>query len=156
MWRPHTLALLLGSLIFLPLSSAQNNCRGDKSIAGYCTPLTYRDTTDDFEAPPRALSCQDTCAGINADLGDWLVDFSADADGVQHRMLLYPCGFAVARGDGAPRDARLSLANQDILDLYDESLRRFGARHADGRISAEGTMRCGDLVIKWYIEDLSA
>ncbi|KAF2965033.1 hypothetical protein GQX73_g8560 [Xylaria multiplex] len=147
--------MVLSSLIFLPLCHSQNNCYGNKSIAGYCTPLTYTDTTNDFTAPPTTSECQTTCAGINQDSGDWLVDFSIDNGGARHDMLLYPCGFAVARGEDTPRDARFSLANQDILDLYEETLSRFAGLH-DGGVSAEGTMLCGDFEIKWYIQDLSA
>ncbi|KAI0814164.1 hypothetical protein GGR55DRAFT_498150 [Xylaria sp. FL0064] len=88
------------------------------------------------------------------DAGDWLVDFFTDADGARHSMILYHCGFAVSRGQGTPRDAKFSLVNQDILDLYDESLNRFGSLH--NGISAEGTMLCDDLEINWYIQDLNA
>lgn len=147
---------LFSLLILLPTATrAQNNCLGNKSIVGYCTPLTFADTTGQFAAPPTASDCQDTCAGVNGDPGDWLVDFSTDASGAVHPMLLYPCGFAVAAGEGTPKDARFSVANQDILDLYDESLLRFGGSHG-GRISAEGTMMCAGFEIKWFIEDLNA
>ncbi|KAI3321673.1 hypothetical protein HD806DRAFT_524121 [Xylariaceae sp. AK1471] len=134
---------------------AQDSCYGDKSTAGYCTPLTYTDTTKDYKAPPTTSDCFDTCRGINQDAGDWSVDFNDDADGVHHSMILYHCGFAVSQGEGTPRDASFSLANQDILDLYDESINRFGADHG-GQISAEGTMDCGGLNITWYIQDLYA
>ncbi|KAI0415722.1 hypothetical protein F5X98DRAFT_210011 [Xylaria grammica] len=154
MYYPNILIKLLSSLIYLSLCHAQNNCYGNKSIAGYCTPLTYTDTTSDFSAPPTTSDCQAACAGVNEDAGDWLVDFSTDANGANHSILLYPCGFAVARGEDTPSDARFSLANQDILDLYDESLNRFAGSH-DGGVSAEGTMQCGDFEIKWYIQDLS-
>ncbi|KAI0111268.1 hypothetical protein GGR51DRAFT_71690 [Nemania sp. FL0031] len=154
MYHANILAMLLGSLMFLGLSYAQDNCYGNKSIAGYCTPLTYVDTTGNFKAPPTTSDCQDTCFGINGDAGDWLVDFSTDANGAHHNMLLYPCGFAVAPGDGTPHNAKFSLANQDILDLYDESLNRFGKLHG-GKISAQGTMQCGTLQIKWYIQNPS-
>lgn len=162
MWCPRTPSLPFRGLfsLLLPLllsttTQAQNNCLGNKSTAGYCTPLTFTDTTSQFAAPPTTSSCQDTCAGVNGDAGDWLVDFSTDASGAVHPMLLYPCGFAVAAGAGTPKDARFSVANQDILDLYDESLLKFGGAHA-GRISAQGTMMCGDFEIKWFIEDLNA
>ncbi len=155
MYHPNILVILLGNLIFLPLSHEQDNCYGNKSIVGYCTPLTYTDTTDNFSAPPGTSDCEATCAGINQDAGDWLVDFSTDADDALHSMLLYHCGFAVSRGEGTPPDARFSLTNQDILDLYDESLNRFGGSH-DGGLSAAGTMQCGDFEIKWYIQDLYA
>ncbi|KAI0196399.1 hypothetical protein F4808DRAFT_439941 [Astrocystis sublimbata] len=156
MHRPTAFVALLGSLTsFLsPCHAEVNNCLGDKSIVGYCTPLTYVDTTTHFAAPPTTSECQDTCRGINQDLGEWLVDFSMDADGVRHSISLYHCGFAVSRGDGVPHDASFSLKNQDILDLYDESLKRFGGLHK-GKISAEGTMLCGDLHINWFIQDLS-
>ncbi|KAI0430270.1 hypothetical protein F5Y09DRAFT_232277 [Xylaria sp. FL1042] len=155
MYRPSILVVLLTHLIFLPLSHGQDNCYGNKSIAGYCTPLTYTDTTNNFSAPPKTSDCEATCVGINQDPGDWLVDFSTDADGALHSMLLYHCGFAVSRGEGTPRDAKFSLANQDILDLYDESLNRFGNLH-NGGISATGTMQCGDFKINWFIKDLYA
>ncbi|KAI0522075.1 hypothetical protein F5B22DRAFT_458159 [Xylaria bambusicola] len=155
MQHPSPLAILLGSLIVLPISHAQNNCYGNPSIEGYCTPLTFKDTTNDFSAPPMTSDCDATCFGINEDAGDWLVDFSTDANGAHHSMILYHCGFAVSRGQGTPRNAKFSLANQDILDLYDETLNRFGALH-DGSISAQGTMLCGDFQINWYIQDLNA
>ncbi|KAI8948047.1 hypothetical protein F4801DRAFT_474841 [Xylaria longipes] len=155
MCHPKTLVMLLCSLILFSRSHAQDNCYGDKSIAGYCTPLTFTDTTATFEAAPTTSECQDTCRGINEDAGDWLVDFSTDPDGARHSISLYPCGFAVSRGDGTPADASFSLANQDILDLYDESLSRFGGLHS-GKISAQGTMLCGDYHVNWLIQDLSA
>ncbi|KAI1296139.1 hypothetical protein F5Y03DRAFT_297211 [Xylaria venustula] len=155
MYRPNYLVLLLSHLIFIPFSYGQDNCYGNKSIAGYCTPLTYTDTTDSFSAPPKTSDCEATCVGINQDAGDWLVDFSTDAAGALHSMILYHCGFAVSRGDGTPEDAKFSLANQDILDLYDESLNRFGPLH-DGAISASGTMECSGFNVNWYIKDLSA
>ncbi|GAP87999.2 putative glycoside hydrolase family 18 protein [Rosellinia necatrix] len=154
-------------------AQAQNNCRGDASAAGYCTPLTFTDATAGFASPPTTRDCQDACAGVNGDAGDWLVDFSADqkpttnsssssssssasggSDG-RHDMLLYRCGFAVAPGAGTPADARLTLANRDILALYDGSLARFGAAHG-GRVAARGTMLCaGGLEIEWFIQDLA-
>ena len=155
MHRPSLPTILLGSLTILPSALAQNNCHGNPSTVGYCTPLTYKDTTNDFSAPPTTSDCDATCFGVNEDAGDWLIDFSTDADGARHSLLLYHCGFAVSRGDGTPGDARFSMANQDILDLYDESLNGFGSLH-DGGISTEGTMMCGDLEINWYIQDLSA
>ncbi|KAI0436757.1 hypothetical protein F4803DRAFT_207050 [Xylaria telfairii] len=156
MHHPRSLVMLLGSLVFfLSLSYAQDNCRGDQSIVGYCTPLTFTDTTTKFKAVPTTSDCQDTCRGINQDAGDWLVDFSKDADGALHDISLYYCGFAVSRGAGTPHNAKFSLANQDILDLYDESLNRFGSLHA-GKISAQGTMLCGGLHINWFIQNLSA
>ncbi|KAI8631716.1 hypothetical protein F5Y19DRAFT_463392 [Xylariaceae sp. FL1651] len=134
---------------------AQDQCWGNKSSPKYCTPLTYVDTTDTFKAPPTTSDCQDTCHTINEDAGDWEVDFSMDADDVHHSMILTHCGFAVGRGEGTPRNASFLLANQDILDLFDESINRFGPNH-DGGISANGTMDCGDLHINWYIADLYA
>ncbi|TGJ80254.1 hypothetical protein E0Z10_g8500 [Xylaria hypoxylon] len=154
MYYHNILATLLSSLIFLPLCHTQNNCYGNKSIAGYCTPLTYTDSTGSFSAPPKTSDCQAACAGINQEFGDWLVDFSTEANGAHHGMLLYPCGFAVARGQDTPHNARFSVANQDILDLYDESLNRFAGLH-HGSVSAEGTMQCSGFTIKWYIQDLS-
>ncbi|KAI0401692.1 hypothetical protein F4802DRAFT_419513 [Xylaria palmicola] len=163
MYHLATLFVLLGSSLLsfpAPSRAAQpDNCRGDKSAAGYCTPLTFKDTTAGFAAPPVTADCQATCASINADLGDWLVDFSTDGnqsgDARFHDIVLHHCGFAVARGPGTPADARFFLANQDILDLYDETIHRFGGLHQGG-ISAEGTMRCGELLIKWYIQELYA
>ncbi|KAJ2996508.1 hypothetical protein NUW58_g954 [Xylaria curta] len=155
MYYLNIFPVLLSSLIFYSLCHAQNNCYGNKSVTGYCTPLTYKDTTGIFHAPPRTSDCQDTCAGINEDLGDWLVDFSMDADGVRHSMILYHCGFAVSQGEGTPHNTKFSLANQDILDLYDGAINRFGGLH-NGKISAEGTMQCGKFQIKWYIQDLYA
>ncbi|KAI1277360.1 hypothetical protein F5Y07DRAFT_407829 [Xylaria sp. FL0933] len=78
------------------------------------------------------------------DAGDWPVDLSKDADGARHGMILYHCGFAVSRDQGTPRDAKFSLANQNILDLYGENLNRFRSLD-NGAISAEGTMLCGNL-----------
>ncbi|KAI0801616.1 hypothetical protein GGR55DRAFT_469000 [Xylaria sp. FL0064] len=155
MYRPNILVVLLAHLILLPLSHGQDNCYGNKSIVGYCTPLTYTDTTNTFKAPPKTSDCEATCVGINQDPGDWLVDFSTDADGALHSMLLYHCGFAVSRGAGTPADAKFSLANQDILDLYDESLNRFGNLH-NGAISATGTMQCSGYKVNWFIKDLYA
>jgi hypothetical protein len=158
MTYPGSILTLLLFPILLALitpAGAQDACYGDKSTTGYCTPLTYRDVTDEYDAPPTTGDCYDACRGVGQDAGDWLVDFADDADGVHHSMILYHCGFAVGQGEGTPRDARFSLANQDILDLYDESVNRFAALHG-GRVSAEGTMECAGLNVTWYVQDLYA
>ncbi|KAI1823345.1 hypothetical protein F4861DRAFT_335945 [Xylaria intraflava] len=142
--------ILLSSL--LPVSNAQDSCYGNKSITGYCTPMTYTDTTDNFKTPPTTADCQQTCASVNNDAGDWLVDFSKDADGTHHNIVGANCGFSLSRGANTPQNARFSMANQDILDLYDESLNRFGGNHG-GAISAEGTMECGGFQVNWYIKN---
>lgn len=150
-------ALLFGAfLLILPGCSATpfaDNCAGTPSIAGYCTPLTYKDTTGNFAASPTTGDCQNTCIGVNTDAGDWAVDFSDVAEGGRKSLLLYPCGFAVARGDGMPHSATIKMTNQDILDLYEGSIKRFGGAHG-GKISAEGTMTCGSYNVKWYIQKL--
>ncbi|KAI1363143.1 hypothetical protein F5Y08DRAFT_252716 [Xylaria arbuscula] len=154
MYLLSLLTTLLGSHAILSSALTQSNCYGNPSTVGYCTPLTYKDTTDDFSAPPTTIDCDSTCIGINEDAGDWLVDFSTDADGARHSMILYHCGFAVSRGESTSQDAKFSMANQDILDLYEESLNQFGSLH-NGSISAEGTMVCEDLEVNWYIQDLN-
>ncbi|KAI1177777.1 hypothetical protein F4777DRAFT_576593 [Nemania sp. FL0916] len=154
MHHSNILAIFLGSLMFFHLSYAQDYCYGNKSIAGYCTPLTYTDTTSKFTSPPTTGNCQDACRGVITDAGDWSVDFATAGSGI-HGMLLYPCGFGVTRGKDTPANANFLMANQDIIDLYDESINRFGGKHG-GKISAEGTMNCSNYLVNWYIQDLNA
>ena len=52
-----------------------NYCRGDPSNVGHCTTLTYTDLTTTVTNPPNSTDCYNTCFGINADAGDWIVDF---------------------------------------------------------------------------------
>ncbi|KAI1199765.1 hypothetical protein F5X97DRAFT_295342 [Nemania serpens] len=153
MYHPNIAVMLLGGLAFLRLSHAQNNCYADKSLRGYCTPLTYTDTTGSIQGLPTTLDCQDSCAGVIRDPTDWLVDFSTAADGAQHGMLYYHCGFAISQGKGTPHNAKIFLANQDIIAVYNETINRFGGLHG-GKISAEGTMQCDGLEVNWFIEDL--
>ncbi|KAI1111634.1 hypothetical protein F5Y14DRAFT_305613 [Nemania sp. NC0429] len=156
MYHPNITALLLGGLAFLGLSHAQKNCflLTEKSFARYCTPLTFKDTTGgSVQGLPTASDCQDACRGVVGDPSDWLIDFSTAADGAQHSMLYYHCGFAISQGKGTPHDAKIWLANQDLIAVYNGTLSRFGGLHG-GKISAEGTMECDGLEVNWFIEDL--
>lgn len=77
MYNSHTaITLLLGGLAFLGLSHAQNNCYADKSQTGYCTPLTFTDTTtatgnaNNVQGLPTTADCQDSCAEVIRDPTD--------------------------------------------------------------------------------------
>ncbi|KAI1348989.1 hypothetical protein F5Y01DRAFT_317189 [Xylaria sp. FL0043] len=52
-----------------------------------------------------ALAKSNVVSATYEDAGDWLVDFSTDADGARYSMTLYHCGFAVSRSQGTLRDA---------------------------------------------------
>ncbi|KAI1263486.1 hypothetical protein F5Y18DRAFT_394576 [Xylariaceae sp. FL1019] len=145
------LLTLLSSLLLIPLSLAQDQCLGNKADAGYCTPLTYVDTTLSAKSAPTTTDCEDTCHGVNSDAGDWLVDFGYEGNGGLHPMLAWPCAFALQPGNSSFNNASFDMANQDILDLYDESINRFGPLH-DGKISAEGTMMCQGVLARWFIK----
>ncbi|KAI1502019.1 hypothetical protein F5X99DRAFT_170734 [Biscogniauxia marginata] len=143
----HPLTILIASTFSgLALAAA---CTGDKSIAGYCTTLTLLDRTNPSVSPSTS-QCQDTCAAVLQDPSDWNVDFAGKPDGYRQPMLGHDCGFSVSRGDGEPANLRFSMRNQDILDIIDEAVNRFGG--ANGRVGAEGTMNCEGHIAKWYID----
>lgn len=135
---------------FAALAAAQNACTGDKSIAGYCTTLTYVDRTNTASGPPTVTECLDTCRGVLSDAGDWGVDFTGKPPGYIDNMLGYPCGFSVGRGAGEPNDYSFLMHNQDIIDIIDEVNQRFGGLHG-GNVAAEGTMNCEGHLATWYV-----
>ncbi|KAI2464807.1 putative necrosis-inducing factor-domain-containing protein [Annulohypoxylon bovei var. microspora] len=143
--------LLLASLASaLPsLFTRQDACAGDKSVAGYCTPLTYNDVTS--ASSVSTADCQSTCRSILTDAGDWGVDFRGQPAGYVDGMYLSGCRFGVAREtDADDAQFEFDVANQDIVDLIDESISRFAGSHG-GRVSAEGTMQCEGHVVRWFV-----
>ncbi|KAI1098127.1 putative necrosis-inducing factor-domain-containing protein [Jackrogersella minutella] len=132
-----------------PLSPRQDSCGGDKSIAGYCTPLTYTDQTNSSSIP--ATACQHTCQSILTDAGDWGVDFTGQPAGYRDEMFLGTCGFGIAREtDADTSQYSFSVANQDILDIIDESIKMFADKHG-AKVKAEGTMNCEGHVVRWFV-----
>ncbi|KAI0390713.1 hypothetical protein F5Y17DRAFT_47586 [Xylariaceae sp. FL0594] len=132
-------------------AAAADSCLGTPTNVGYCTPLTYTDTTGVYPGNPTTADCLNTCAGVS---GDCSVAFTGqDGGGLRKLVLRRPCGFAIAWGDsGNPPETTVTMNSQDILDLFEESLNRFGGAHG-GRIAAEGTMTCGGRNIRWFIRN---
>ncbi|KAI0886292.1 uncharacterized protein GGS22DRAFT_160493 [Annulohypoxylon maeteangense] len=149
--HPSTLLLALAGLTTaLPsLFAQQDACAGDKSTAGYCTPLTYNDVTQSTSVT--TTSCESTCSSVLADAGDWGVDFRAQPAGYVDGMFLSGCRFGIARETDADTEGfEFSVANQDIVDLIGESIKRFGGAHG-GKVSAEGTMLCEGHTVRWFV-----
>jgi hypothetical protein len=61
------------------------------------------------------------------------------------------CGFSMGRAPGQPQDYEFSMNNQDIVDIYDEVIKRFAPLHG-GRVAAEGIVRCGGFEATWYVD----
>lgn len=143
------LSTIFLSATLAPFAMAQTSCGGDKSKKGYCTPLEYVDRTG--SGSPSSEQCLDTCRSINSDAGDWGVDFNGKPDGYIDHMLHHDCGFSVTRLQGDTSDSSFLMHNQDILDLIDESINKFGGTHG-GNVGAEGTMMCDGRKYKWIID----
>ncbi|OTB04736.1 hypothetical protein M426DRAFT_320599 [Hypoxylon sp. CI-4A] len=144
------------------LSPREDACAGDPSTAGYCTPISYTDTTtttvtttvtnkNTTASAPSTSDCQQTCRSILGDAGDWGVDFAGQPAGYRDDLYLGACGFGVAREtDADAAGFAFSVHNQDILDVVRGSIDRFAGSH-DGRVSAEGTMECQGHVVRWFV-----
>ncbi|KAI1455533.1 putative necrosis-inducing factor-domain-containing protein [Annulohypoxylon moriforme] len=132
------------------LFTRQDACAGDKSVAGYCTPLTYNDVTKS-DSPVTTTDCLSTCSSILSDAGDWGVDFRGQPAGFVDGMFLSGCKFGIAREtDTDTSQFEFNVANQDIVDVIDESIKRFGGSHG-GKLSAEGTMNCEGHIVRWLV-----
>ncbi|KAI2605361.1 putative necrosis-inducing factor-domain-containing protein [Hypoxylon fragiforme] len=146
---PALLALCQAIPASLDQEPQNSFCAGDKSVAGFCTALTYTDKTD--SASPTTSNCEDTCRGILSDAGDWGVDFAGRPAGWRDNMYIGACEFSVSREkDGDASAFAFSMKNQDILDLVDESIDRFAGKHGN-KVKAEGTMNCQGHVVRWYV-----
>lgn len=144
-------ASLASALPSIPsLFTRQDACSGNKADAGYCTPLTYNDVTTSSTSITTS-NCQSTCASILADAGDWGVDFRGQPAGYIDGMFLSGCKFGIAREtDSDTSQFSFDVANQDIVDVIDESIKRFGSSHG-GKLSAEGTMTCQGHTVRWFV-----
>ncbi|KAI2602739.1 hypothetical protein GGR54DRAFT_623173 [Hypoxylon sp. NC1633] len=132
------------------LQKRQDYCAGDASAATYCTELTFTDKTD---APSTSTSsdCQLTCRGILGDAGDWMVDFAGTPAGYVDGIYLGSCGIGIARLTDADAEGfGFYLTNQDLVALVGGSVGRFAGLHG-GRVKAEGTMKCAEHVVRWFV-----
>ncbi|KAI0126819.1 hypothetical protein BJ170DRAFT_596388 [Xylariales sp. AK1849] len=137
--------LLVACLAALVTAQA---CTGDQSIVGYCTPETWTALPINSSAPTNA-ECQDACQGVNSDAGDWFANLTGIADNERRTVVGYPCQFALGRGPGQVDPLEFSFANQDILDIYDGVISRFGS---SGRTAATGTMVCEGKQVTWWVD----
>ncbi|KAK6070126.1 hypothetical protein SCUP234_06884 [Seiridium cupressi] len=137
--------ILLASLA--AFTSAQS-CTGDKSVAGYCTPDTWTAHPINSSAPTNA-ECQDACHGVASDAGDWFANLTGSAPGERRSVVGFPCQFSIGRGPGQADPLSFSFANQDILDVYDGAISRFGS---SGRTAATGTMTCEGKKVTWWVD----
>lgn len=120
-------------------------CTGDKTVVGYCTPDTWTAQPINSSAPTND-ECQDACQGVASDAGDWFANLTGIAAGARRSVVGYPCQFALGRGPGQADPLEFSFANQDILDIYDRVISRFGS---SGRTAATGTMTCEGKKVQW-------
>lgn len=141
---PYTPTLLVTLLLLLPAQAQAQFCRGDPTITGYCTPLTWIDTT--IPTSPAIEQCNNRCSGISNDAGDWMAQFAGKSDAYRDNMVGGPCAFAMSRGSNTTGD--LFLHNQDILDLYYGAIERFGG---GGRVAARGAMTCQGMKVNWFL-----
>ncbi|KAI1211977.1 uncharacterized protein F4807DRAFT_417099 [Annulohypoxylon truncatum] len=150
-----TLTTALPSTTPSSLFTRQDACAGDPSASGHCTPLTYNDV---LSSSPSSSSggatttdCESTCASVLADAGDWGVDFRGQPAGYVDGMFLSGCRFGIARAtDADASQFEITVANQDIVGVIGESIKRFGGAH-EGRVSAEGTMDCEGHTVRWFV-----
>ncbi|KAI0839514.1 putative necrosis-inducing factor-domain-containing protein [Hypoxylon sp. FL0890] len=143
-------ALLAGlsAAIPSPLFARLDSCVGN-GAAGYCKPLTYQDNTDG--SSQTTADCQETCRSILTDAGDWSVDFTGTPAGYIDHMVLQACGFGIGRAtDTDTSEFSFDVSNQDIVNLIDESVKRFAGKHG-GKVKAEGTISCAGHVVRWYV-----
>lgn len=137
-----TTSLLLISLL-LP-SALSQYCRGDPSSEAYCTDLTFINTTTGTS--PTVDLCNDRCAGISWDAGDWIADFRGRDDNYKDTMIIGNCQFGMTRGN---KDTGLFyMHNQDLFNVYWGAITRYGS---GGRVSAKGTMVCQGQAVKWFL-----
>ncbi|KAL6709335.1 hypothetical protein ACN47E_001742 [Coniothyrium glycines] len=125
-----------------------NQCAGNKNTIGHCETLTFIDRTASTPNAPTPAQCQSTCRDLFTDAGDWIVDFKGQPEGYRQNMLNSACRFSMGRAPGAPRNYQFYMDNQDIADIIDEAVKRFGE---GGKVAAEGLVRCDGLEATWYI-----
>ncbi|ORY57816.1 uncharacterized protein BCR38DRAFT_448739 [Pseudomassariella vexata] len=98
---------------------------------------------------PLISECYDACRGVSTDAGDWYADLTGKPEGVKSLLVGYACTFSIGRGPSQGDPLAFSLHNQDILDIYDGAISRFGS---DGRVSASGTMICEGNQVAWWVD----
>jgi hypothetical protein len=142
--KPFTLLIVsLSSLV-----RAQDYCGVNTGEAPYCTPQTWVAEPINSTAPTIA-ECQDACRGVESDAGDWEADLTGSADGERRTVVGYPCQFALGRGPGQADPIQVTYANQDILNIYEGVIQRFGS---SGQTAATGTMICQGKLLRWWID----
>jgi hypothetical protein len=64
------------------------------------------------------------------------------------------CGFGIGVAPGQPKAYQFSMSNQDIVNIYDEVVKRFAPLHG-GRVAAEGIVKCEGFEATWYVDYLT-
>lgn len=136
----------IAATLDLPLSA----CEGNKTHTGYCDIISSIDRTTATANPPKIKDCLESCHGTLADAGDWIVSFIGQPAGYIDHLSTGPCSFSIGRGNGEPLDYSFFMDNQDIVDIHDEVIKKFGGLHS-GRVAAEGTMVCQGHQATWTI-----
>ncbi|KAI5377558.1 hypothetical protein J4E82_003653 [Alternaria postmessia] len=152
MCKPSSIFL---SILAITLTAAQippdyNFCTGDKSTLGHCDTLTYVDTTLAAKNPPNATECQEACSSIFQDAGEWVVHLEGKPEGYQQHMHNAPCGFSMGAIPNSSHEFSFDMNNQDMVDIIDEAIKRFAGLH-DGKVAAQGTVRCDGHEAMWYV-----
>lgn len=99
-----------------------------------CGDSTFVDQTSN--ASPKVSDCQQIVRNIQGTDGEWGVE---NAIGAQHQLVQFgECKFGV-QGQGKNGNVHFKVGAQDIVDIINDSIQRFGG---SGRVGAKGVMSC--------------
>lgn len=76
--------------------------------------------------------------------------YQGKPEGYRQRMYQATCGFEMGPIPNTSHEFQFDMDNQDIVDIMDETVRRFARLHG-GRVAAEGRVKCGGHEAMWYI-----
>jgi hypothetical protein len=71
-------------------------------------------------------------------------------EGYQQHMHNAPCGFSMGAIPNSSHEFSFDMNNQDMVDIIDEAIKRFAGLH-DGKVAAQGTVRCDGHEAMWYV-----
>jgi hypothetical protein len=99
-----------------------------------CQDSSFIDQTSG--ASPSVADCQGIVKNIQGTQGEWEVE---NAFGTQHQLVEYgECKFGI-QGLNKKGNVNFHIGAQDIVDLINESIKRFGG---SGKVGAKGQMDC--------------
>ncbi|WEW59000.1 hypothetical protein PRK78_004468 [Emydomyces testavorans] len=110
----------------------------------HCDSSTFEDQTSG--ASPPVSDCLQIVKNIQGTGGEWEVE---NALGQQHQLVQFgKCRFGV-QGKGKDGNVDFHVGAQDIIDIINDSVKRFGG---SGKVGSTGTMQCRGTVKKQNVE----